>query len=246
MIVFHGHRFMVFKTRKTGGTSFEIALSKYATAQDIVTPIAPDDEKIRASLGYMGPRNHVLQGPPDATAVRKLYNHMGAAEIRPMLPAGVFDSYVKAAIVRNPFDYAVSWYFWERSRIASTSREDFRHWLRANFQGRDRLVGEWRLGRRPNPGVFSSNRLITHVDGKCVMDVMLRYEHLGDDVGHFARRVGLPQTLEAELRSIRAKGSYRPSSATAGQMFEGFDDGQQMIRTIFAEEIELYRYELGT
>lgn len=162
-----------------------------------------------------------------------------------MLPSAVFDGYLKAAIIRNPFDYAVSWYFWERSRVAQTSREDFRLWLRANFQQRERIVADWRLGKRPNPGVFSSNRLITHVDGQCAMDLLLRYEHLREDLGRFAHTVGLPDTLEREFGMIRAKGSYRPASATPGEMFDGFAEGQDMIRTVFAEEIERYHYGPG-
>jgi hypothetical protein len=60
MILSHSHKFIVFKTRKTGGTSLEIALSKYVSAKDVVTPIAAIDEEIRASLGFSGPQNHVL------------------------------------------------------------------------------------------------------------------------------------------------------------------------------------------
>jgi hypothetical protein len=66
MILSHTHRFIAFKTRKTAGTSFEIALSKHMLAQDIVTPIAPADENIRKTLGYTGPQNY---GPAEAPGV---------------------------------------------------------------------------------------------------------------------------------------------------------------------------------
>lgn len=57
MIISHRYRFIFLKTRKTGGTSVEIALSPFCSADDIITPIAPPDEALRASLGYPGPRN---------------------------------------------------------------------------------------------------------------------------------------------------------------------------------------------
>ncbi len=244
MILSHSHKFIAFKTRKTGGTSFEIALSGYMAANDVITPIAPDDEAIRASLGFTGPQNHTLAGGVGPLAVGKFYNHMGAEELRSMVSAPIFDGYAKVAIVRNPFDYAVSWYFWERSRIAETSREDFRRWLVSQFQRRPEIEADYRQRRRPNPGIFSSNRMITHIGGACVIDIMLRYEHFQEDATRFAAAVGLPTSLADVYRGIRAKGSYRPAAATALSMFEGFVEGENMIRTSFAEDIEKHGYEL--
>lgn len=241
MILSHSHQFIVFKTRKTGGTSFEIALSKYMGAGDVITPIAPDDEKIRAALGYRQAQNHLL----DPAGKRKFFNHVGAAEARELMPQDVFARYVKAAIVRNPFDYVVSWYFWERSRLVQTSRADFRQWLAFQFAKRADLETAYREKRATNPGVFASNRFITHVDGRNAMDVMLRYERLQEDAAAFALKVGLPESLGRDLGEIRAKGSYRPAAATAQTMFEDFAEGQDLVRTGFAEEIATYGYDLG-
>lgn len=243
MILSHTHRFIVFKTRKTGGTSFEIALSKYLAEKDVVTPIAADDEAVRSSLGYRGPQNDLVT-LPGARPV-KFYNHIGAAHVRLMVPPAIFEGYVKAAIVRNPFDFVVSWYYWERARNFATSREDFRNWLAAHFQQRAELEAQYLRGMRPNPGVFLSNRHVTHVGGTCAMDVMLRYERLQEDAAAFAARVGLPVSLGEELGAIRTKGGYRPATATARDMFEGFSDGQRMIVTCFGEEIERFGYRLG-
>lgn len=244
MILSHSHKFIALKTRKTGGTSFEIALSKYAESQDIITPIAADDEKIRNALGFAGPQNHaVIQA--DGRPVARFYNHIGANEVQLMLPGDVFNGYTKVAIVRNPFDYVVSWYYWERSRIAETSKADFRCWLLFQHTRRQDIEVDYRRGRRPNPGVFLSNRFITHIDGTCAMDVMLRYEHLDDDMVRFAERVGLPCELADLFADIRAKGHYRPKSATAAAMFDGFLEGVDIVSEAFAEEIEAYQYALG-
>lgn len=246
MILSHGHKFIVFKTRKTGGTSFEIALSKYLSPGDIVTPIAPDDEKVRAALGYAGARNHVLaQGASAAGPEAKFFNHIGVADARALLPADVYATYVKAAILRNPFDYAVSWYFWERSRLGETSREGFRTWLRYQHAHRPELEAAYRQRQRPNPGMFSGNRFVTHIDGKSALDIVLRYERLQEDAAAFARKVGLPESLGHELAAIRTKANYRPGAATAAMMFDGFKDGEEMIRSAFAEEIAAQGYDLA-
>ena len=58
MIVLHEQKIIALKARKVGGTSFEIALSKFAHKDSIITPITFDDEKLRESLGYLGPQNY--------------------------------------------------------------------------------------------------------------------------------------------------------------------------------------------
>lgn len=239
MILSHSHRFIFLKTRKTAGTSFEIALSKYVTPDDVVTPIAPDDEAIRSSLGHAGPQNY--RAETDAVS---FFNHIEARDVRALIPAATFDSYVKVAIVRNPFDFAVSWYFWERARRAPTSREDFRMWLMFHHDRRAEFEAAYRQRRSPNPGLFASNRLITHIDGKSVVDMMLRYECFESDIASFAGKVGLPLSLHREFTEISAKGRYRPATATSLAMFEGFPQGQEIIKKMFAEEIETYHYGL--
>ena len=46
MIASHAHRFVFVKTRKTAGTSLEIALSRHCGPDDIVTRISPADEEL--------------------------------------------------------------------------------------------------------------------------------------------------------------------------------------------------------
>ena len=64
MIISHKHKFIFVKTRKTAGTSLEIGLSEHCGAQDVITPISPKDELLRASLGFRGVQHHQLPFPP--------------------------------------------------------------------------------------------------------------------------------------------------------------------------------------
>lgn len=246
MILSLSHHFIFLKTRKTAGTSFEIALSKYVAPKDVVTPIAPDDEKIRASLGHPGPQNHLYDAETTQAGPRlKFHNHIEARDIRSRVPAALFDTYLKVAIVRNPYDLAVSWYFWECSRRASTSRDGFRIWLMFQHAKRAELETAYHQRRSPNPGLFASNRLITHIDGRCVVDMMIRYEAFESDIVRFADKVGLPRDLYREFTEISAKGRYRPASATSFAMFDGFPEGQAIIKKMFAEDIETHHYGLA-
>ena len=47
MIINHRYKFIFLSTRKTAGTSIEIALSQFCDASDIITPIAEEDEAVR-------------------------------------------------------------------------------------------------------------------------------------------------------------------------------------------------------
>ena len=49
MIISHEHKFIFLKTRKTAGTSIELALSGLCGPDDIITPISPNDEPLRAN-----------------------------------------------------------------------------------------------------------------------------------------------------------------------------------------------------
>lgn len=60
MIVLHGPKIIFLKSRKTAGSSIEIALSAIAKESDVIAPIdngSGDDEE-RARLGYVGPQNY--------------------------------------------------------------------------------------------------------------------------------------------------------------------------------------------
>lgn len=243
MILSHRYRFIAFKTRKTAGTSLEITLSRHMSGADIVTPIAPDDEAIRKLVSPVGPQNY-LASTSTGTARALFYNHITADEVRSIIDRAVFDDYFKVAIVRNPFDYVVSWFFWECRHLKHFSKESFQSWLIEQYARRSLIESDHRAKRRPNPGVFASNRTITHIDGACVMNFLIRYEHLQDDLQAFASHVGLPASIADDLTSVRAKGHYRPKLASAAVMFDGFPDGVDLVRQAFSEEIDQFGYTL--
>jgi hypothetical protein len=182
MILSVQRKFIFLKTSKTAGTSLEIALSKYALPDDIVTPINPVDEEIRRNLGHAGPQNYLappglLQKLGLKRPEMKFYNHIRANLIREHLGHDVFATYLKVAVVRNPYDMAVSRYFWAHRNHAQLTEAHFRQWL---------------LSR---PKTLYKNYKITHIDGVSVIDLMIRYENFREDLEVFARRAGLPDTL---------------------------------------------------
>lgn len=235
MILSHEHRFIFLKTTKTAGSSLHMTLTKYCGPDDIIAPMSPEDERKRASLGYAGPRNCRLPWSEYrwkdylyhlvGRERNKYHKHITAGELRAKLDPAVWDRYFKFAVVRNPFDYAVSLYFW-RHRGQQPSAPHFRQWLLAR------------------PANLTRNRRITHIGEQCAVDFMVRYEQFEADLGEVARRTGLPVALYSEFRAIGAKAGIRPKQATAREMFAGFDAGVELIEELFKADIEEFGYSI--
>jgi len=113
MIFVRKNKILFLKPRKVAGASFEIALSKYAHADDIITRIAPEDEAFRRDLGFLGRQNdrgtYYVFGSKYIPRLifrrkRKLLfkQHMSAWDARKRLGSDLFDSSFKISIVRNP------------------------------------------------------------------------------------------------------------------------------------------------
>src|SRR5687768_13795108 len=122
MIISHKHKFIFLKTRKTAGTSLDIALSRFCGPEDVITIINSEGDELRNELGFPGPQNHSIplrhwKGKDFARVLirrkkARYYEHMRAGELRYRLPKDQWTSYFKFCIERNPYDKAVSLYYW--------------------------------------------------------------------------------------------------------------------------------------
>jgi|AntDeeMinimDraft_5_1070356.scaffolds.fasta_scaffold24123_2 hypothetical protein len=89
MIIAHKHKFIFFRTRKTAGSSLEIALSEFCGKEDIIAPISKKEEEMRRQLGFLEAQNYRLPystyNSRDWSRLvaggfhKKLYNHIPAA-----------------------------------------------------------------------------------------------------------------------------------------------------------------------
>jgi hypothetical protein len=208
VIVSHKHRFVFIKTRKTGGTATQIALSRLTGPNDVVTPILdPRDEPHLA--GYEA-RN--FEGTKGANGEE----HLSAAETIRFVGTDVWETYLTFAVERHSWDKAVSLYFYNTSRRAV--RPPFRDWLRD--------IDWWRL----------SNVHHYTVDGTVVVDRMLRYESLQDDLDDVCRRLGVPP-----VDLPRVKIDYRPAETRDYRVMYD-DESVQIVADVCRREIELFGY----
>jgi len=228
MIVNHEHEFIFLKTAKTAGTTCEIALSQFCGPNDIITSISSEDERKRQALGYRGPQNqevplrhYTLMDWLRFLVKRhsaKYRNHFTALSARRYLDDKVWKNYFKFCFERNPYDQAVSRYFY------STRAEDGRPSVTEFLDEAPRL----------------SNWEIYTIDDDLAVDFVGRYEHLQEDMSSAAREIGLPSDLSAELASIHAKGSHRETRQHYSELLD--EEARAHIRSVCAREIDLLNY----
>jgi hypothetical protein len=224
MLVSHRHKFIFIKTRKTAGTSLELALSIFLGPDDIVTDVSPPDEITRAELGGVGSQNlKIPMGKWKAADWRRrlslkpvrFFNHFPASRAREILPSEVWNGYYKFTIERNCYDLAVSAYFW---RNRKEPRPPFREFLESP-----------RVTRHINWPLYA-------VENEIIVDHVIRFENLSAELPRLAERVGLPAVPEMP----RAKGGTRP----AVSMSELYGPAERdLVRKLWHREIAAFGWQ---
>jgi hypothetical protein len=227
MIISHEHKFIFLKTRKTAGSSIELALSHFCGSTDIVTPLSPHEETLRP----VGPQNWRMHGwwqSPRPLFQRYwlkvsaedygFYNHIPAKKARALLNDDkVWQSYFKFTFERNPWDRQVSAY-------------------------------HFRYRRTDNPPPFSSymhrrrrawinNYEIYSIDGEPCVDFVGKFENLAADFRRALDMIGL--TFNQDLP--RAKVNPRRGKRHYRDYYDNETRG--IVGNWYAPEIRLLAYE---
>lgn len=228
MILSHRHRFIFLKTRKTAGTSLEIALSAYCGPDDVITPILPEDEAIRSALGHRGPQGYAgepaVPDPQQRRQGMRFYNHMPAAEARLVIEPHVWRDYLKVTIERHPWDKAVSSYHW-RTRVGP--RPSLIRYLR----------WQEKVAARRRTASILSNWPVYAIEDEVVADVVIPFEDLAAGVERLAERLDLPGPLalpRAKSLSIPGRLPYHEAMGPAER---------SIIERVCHREIEHFGYE---
>lgn len=204
MIISHKYKFIFLKPVKVAGTSMEVTLAKNCGDTDIATRIgdysndSDDDKYIHQPKNNDGYFNHML---PD--------------DIRNNIGDKIWKNYFKFTIVRNPWDQAVSRYFWEKSRkkiellnsITLIKNNLFNPFVYKFFF--DNLLSYLQ---------FTFNFFIEHSnintsnacfyfdsDSNPICDYYMRYEKLEDDYREICKILGLPFEKLLKIKSKQRK-----------------------------------------
>ena len=226
MIVSHRWRFIFIKTRKTGGTSLEIALSTLCGPDDIITPITAADEVLRAAVGGLPPQHCEIPAARRTLLQRlkqwvrgappRFFNHMPAHAVRKALDPGIWNDYYKFAFERNPYDKIVSAYFWHFPDEPRPTLAEF--------------IASRRARRYRNAPLYQTG------DGGLEVDRVAKYEDLAGEVEAIRQRLGMPPLPELP----RAKGGFRKDRRRASEVLGTAERAR--VAELFADEIARFDY----
>jgi hypothetical protein len=217
VILSYQRRFLFLKTRKTGGTSIELALSPVAGPDAIVTRLARDDEAKRRASGDRA-RNVLYDQQAPLRNNRKYYNHIKAPIVRERVGETLWNGLFKFSVERNPWDRQVSRYHWRQS-------------IEGRWPTFDAYM-EHKGARFDNFGIYS-------IGGEIVADFMIRFERLNEDFTTVLARLGL-----SGVSLPHAKGSHRPKGAHYSTYYT--DATRKRVAEWYAAEIEAFGYRFET
>jgi hypothetical protein len=212
MIISHEHQFIFIKTKKTAGTSIEIALSKICGDEDIITPILPEDESIRTALGYRGPQNYIFSGS------QLFYNHIPACDIHALVGDDVWNTYFTFCFERNPWDKVISWYFFRHQTEPRPSISEF--------------IRSAETGSFGNPGGFD----LYSISGHIAVDRVCLYEHINEEIEYIQNLLNLPDIPALPTAKSRFRRDRRSYREVLG------NEDRSAVERLFAREIAHFGY----
>lgn len=235
MIILKSDGLCFLKPKKTAGTSFEIALSKFATAEDIITRIREKDEVIRTELGFRGPQNYRrplhryrvqdIKRKIRRKRVKDRYTqHMTASEVRKEIGKDDFDALFKVSMVRNPYDMAVSNYHWDNKRL--NLNMSFEEWAQAY------------------PGELGVNNAFYFDEGALCVDHFIRFDNMAEDIEVLESKFPTLAGLSGLMSRIKSKDDVRPKSVHFSEYYQSNTHIADNIRAQNAAIIERFGYAL--
>jgi len=186
VLVSYRYNFIYLKSEKTAGTSVEMALEPLCIPPEATVTEVTKTRKTQ--YGIVGQRNR-SKSPSQRKVKRHWYrtmedylswrNHKTARAVRFGVGKRCWDRSTRIANIRNPFDKVISWYHFEHRHEGNVKNLDFSI-LRKNFL--EQLKG----------GRFGGDRNIFFIGDNYVIDRIIRFEHLRDDLTALQRELELP------------------------------------------------------
>jgi hypothetical protein len=183
VIVSHTKKFIFIKTSKTGGSSFQYDLSKQCSLKkDLITAMNPS------------PKGHRSNRPVEMS-------HLKANQIKEIVGGEVFNKYFIFSIIRNPWDYAVSLFWWHKY---CGNKEDWEHLSNNDFSKIQLSFEKW-MPRYVNES--HDNSSFFTIKNKIIADYVCRYEKLEEEYEFICDRVDIKHQ---KLSKIKGKSRKRP------------------------------------
>ena len=237
MIISHTHKFIFFRTQRVAGSSVEAALSHLLLGDDVFTSVGEQVEgyhKNRNGSNFRIPvdrreagwrlnqflwsirpiRNKIMKKRLNYSKV-EYWSHIPAKYVKATVPEDVWKTYHKVSIERNPWDREVSRYFSKYSR-RTQQMPSFGDYL-----------------RRASP---SKNFSIYSIDGDVVVDRLMRFESLQNDLRAFLHYLG----VEEQIGIPKTNSSVRKDDLKYRTLYDR--ETKEFVANLYRSEIEYCGY----
>jgi hypothetical protein len=212
MIISHKHKFVFIKTRKTAGTSIEVALSTLCGSSDILTPLSGKDEKYRRECTGIGAQNFLIDRNAYLISdylrliknlkLPKFQNHDSAERVRMRLGKSQWDQYFTFCFERCPEDKIVSHYQWLKMVGKCTSVVQY---IDHGFYRK-----------------IQASKMYLDKDQQLLVDKVFKLEYLSEGLGEVQQHLGLDTAIELPVR--KTKRSKMIIAQEREQLLDAFHD----------------------
>ena len=187
MLVSHTHKFIYLKTRKTAGTSVEAYFDQFCLPPNELHG-QHDLVGRQSKYGICSGRNNLTHIEPNIDAdvqAYSVYNHMTAEELKQELGNEIWSSYFKFCVVRNPWDRAISMFWFKDSLLIYKLEQN----PDLSF---DEIIKQFEYwsGTVPNKRWVEPDYNIWSIDGQCIVDDVVRYETINEDCARLSLKFG--------------------------------------------------------
>ena len=237
MIVCHSHRFIFIKPRKVAGTTIELKLSNFLNSGDLATSIEPEEEHLRVS--HPGVKIGPIIKKNRLGIQKRLRDHSTLQKAYSMLDEKV-QNYLVVSASRNPWDRAVSQFFWS-NRKKNILTHDLKFQKRefnkfTKFYGPKKWIDTF-YGRKRQRRLNSSH--LYSINNNIAANFIIRFEHLEEDFLALTRMLNLPKYRAPG--KFNTKSSFRSTESKEWQKFYETDT-IELVRKCCAEEIFYFNY----
>jgi chondroitin 4-sulfotransferase 11 len=159
-------------------------------------------------------------------------HHLPAATLRRIVTPEQWNTYFKFSFVRNPWDVAVSTYFYHKRRIAESKEFRDNHPEIVSLYSRASSFDEWvALQSRDKFYIRPMTDYLLDETGELCLDFIGRYETLGDDFSRVCHRIGIAMPIPHMNGTER--GPYRDYYT---------ETTRNLVAEAFAQDIEAFGY----
>lgn len=225
MIISHKFRFIYIQNRKVGGSSVQACLGRHCGPEDILTSngrIPGQNSKgfwnIWKELRERGGPTRLRQLASDLLYLKKFEPHMSGLTIKARVPSHVWDRYFKFCIERNPWDKTLSYFFMKQHH--------------PQFSG---VTFDQFLERGGNLCSDYSN--YTDPKGSLLVDQVLRYESLRDDLERVCAMLGIP--FEGDIH-FKINSEQRSDRRPYVEVYS--PEQRSVVERIYNREIKMFGY----